>query len=277
MQKQDDNLTEISPEAGVYLVQAEARLSAPHLPIRKWQSAPAIYDARTHADDSAGSWGKGSGDRERKQLQRACSELVKAGLIVRTRRTFGRKLTPAGKRWARARAWPFTAELLTTALARIDERVAAGDCRSNALVPETFVCGHAWGGDARPFLDLERLLLPAMVDGFVRSGFTMEKHVFYGICSNERIDSIVEQCVGDEPALDDELSRIFVAELSERHSQILHDTRHYNEIGEIPLPVSMPVESGRGYNDLRGITPLFPAATSGKDPGETTASEHRND
>ena len=269
MQKQTDNSTEISPEAGVALVKAEARLAAAHYPVRNWSYAQAIFDARLHPDDSAGSWGKGAGDRERKQLQRACSELVKAGLIVRTRRTFGRKLTPAGCRWVRARTWPFSAELLSAALERIRERAAAGDCHADGFVPEPFVCGHAWGGDMGPFFDLEYLLLPTLIDGFVRSLSTMRGHVSYALSGAGPIGAIVVQSVGDEFDVDLELGRMYADELHERRTQILHDRRTFTELGEIPLPVGVSVQSDRSYTDLTGISPLFPAASSGNTFEET--------
>jgi hypothetical protein len=255
------NQTTLTPDAKAWLVEALARYEAPWIPVRHhWRCSPAIQDARNVGEGGTVHWGRGEADRKRKASQRVRGGLIDQGLLTHTNRMFAAKLTPLGRRVARSWTWAFQPPEMTTAFERIRQRAAADDCLTGGYVPEPFIVGAPWGGDVGPFQELENLLLPAIADGFIEAGSTMQGQTSYRLKNVESIKAVVAFCVGDATAYDVDLGRVYVAKLTETRQQILNDNRCYTDIGPIPLPLGVSPKSDRDYGDLRGIEPLFPAA-----------------
>jgi len=173
--------------------------------------------------------------------------------------------TPLGRRVARGMVWPFSRRTAQTACRRIRERVEAGDCRDDGLVPETLIAGHPWGleEDAEPLGELQAVMLPLLAEQLVESRCTVEGHCYYALGDGATDTAIRAALPSDGTKFDAGLSALYLASRDRERQTILRDRDRHQNLGEIPLALCEPVESGRDYDDLAGIRPLFPNRSKG--------------
>jgi hypothetical protein len=232
-----------------FLLQHHAGLEVLWTPVRhafKEKRAALIFAARregylrppVNASDQRG-WKRG---------QRSRDQLTSRGLWAAGR------ITAEGRRWVRARCWMTTAEHLREAVRRIEKCVAQRRCRQAGWVPETFVAGHKWGASSLPLADAQIVLLPALIDQWIKSQSTVRGHVFYRLADGVDGEAAIAETMPEEIQFD--------GPCCSRHEQHrLHlktlllsgrlNISTLGELGGIPLPVGVPMlDESRTYDDI---------------------------
>jgi hypothetical protein len=252
------------------LIRRLAQSDAPWLPLRRadWRNAGAIWHARQPDAAAAPLYAGAADGAERMRYSRAHAALVRDGLMTSGKPAVA-KLTARGVRVARGLSWQSTAAELREALNRLAARVAAGDCLENPpgypagrYVPEPFIAGVPWGGDTLPFgvlsVVLSVVLLPALRAGLVDSASSAQGHVCYslphGPVTDKQLAALVDADLAD--TFDEDAADVWREQHKASRQQIL-DADAGGELGFIPLHVGI-LRSGRRYDELAGIPPLFP-------------------
>lgn len=237
-------MEKVSNPAKVLAQQLLARQEVPWLPIRDdYRHAPAICARR------AGEVGFGplrEEANERKHRSRQLAELRREKLVQ------GCTLTAKGRRWARSASYHYRRQDVAEAFRRLkwclDRRhyIVAQD---NHWVPEAFVAGPGRGIGC-----LQVLLLPWLVHGTLESGSLTTGHAYYAVTGKlPKFDTLIGRL-----QFDGSLCEAYATEFDACRDVMLSDRSYYQELGEIPL-APLRLESGRDYQDLAGITPLFEA------------------
>jgi hypothetical protein len=172
--------------------------------------------------------------------------------------------TAAGKRHVRSLTWTTFSSDLAEAVARIQECERRQWCRAGRWVPEPLISGTQWGGDTSPLAALQIAVLPGLIDNWIESRCTTQGHAFYRINADVDVESKIAESMPDEdiPSFDDEAFAVY-----EKHFGAVRSMFHSGalkisaagQIGEIPLPVSMPmIDENKSYDDVDFFGPLFP-------------------
>lgn len=189
--------------------------------------------------------------RLRKRTQRVRDEGKNAGLLDERG-----ELTLTGRRYIRARSWPFSASDLSEALRRIKQRVKAGDYLTAIdglkLVPEGLLAGRYKAIDCEKLLDMLR---PLMLDGLVVCRSTYAGHAFYGLPAAIQADAVLGRVLDAKVEFSSSVFAVYYHELHDIGRAIVKsETTH--DLAELPIPIE-PLESGRSWDDCLGIEPLF--------------------
>ena len=225
----------------------------------RWRTyhAAVVYELRRRYRAAGLAWSSGAiASAARKEAQRALEYLAGAGLVEQVRST-GRtaivRLTDRGEATARRLAGEITT--LGHALERmrqIDGYVGTPGATTDGRVPESMLAGVAFGDEgieheaALVVLDL----LPALVRGWIIARADTAGRAYYHISDAGRavLAGDVELPRFDDadlPAADDAGSDAYVAAIEAARDRIGElSPSSAGELGEIPLPASMPVIGG---------------------------------
>lgn len=241
------------------LVQLEAQIVARHLPVREHSGqAPAIHHWRQDTHNGIMARGAG-GPAERKQSQRARAELDQAGLIKPGMKVGAVCVTAMGHRLARALAWPHDRDRTVAALRRLKVAMQAKDHIADRFVPEPFVLGVPWGHPSGvPFYHLALNFAPFIADGYIEDRSSVPGQVFYRFKRiPTSVEKLAEKVCGWQCEFNESLADLFWGALDAERDRIISDTQHYADIGPLPVHLS-ETESGRDFDDLRGLESLYP-------------------
>jgi hypothetical protein len=134
-------------------------------------------------------------------------------------------------------------------------------------VPETIIAGHPWGASTDPFIDLEICLIPALIDGWVQSASTCQGHAFYRLTDIDMdIEAAAAESMPEELQFRDEYFDKYIEHTQQLRRMLLAGSLNINpggEIGELPLPVGVPlVNAAKNYDPAPEFGPLFGAEAS---------------
>ena len=198
----------------------------------------------------------------RQKAFRALDEAVHAGLVTTSKNDKSKwvfaKLTDAGERSARAMAclpWLDVVKPLVVKLAGETNR-ADEDSLTHGWIPEAALCPGdrdgkptATGGAlSRELARLEMVLMPAFNRGYVEARADQKRHVYYRVTKAGRAFAVANLGNAGKPdpePSDDDDAEVFVGAYIDARDDAYQRldaplNRNLREIGELPLPVSMP-------------------------------------
>ena len=190
----------------------------------------------------------GLDDAGRKQVQRSLEHLAAIGLVETIQpkavKTLGVRLTDAGEVQVRALAGLPTLADAIPVVRRIHDLLSADvACQflGRVWIPETALAGVRWGDNdqGHKFVEVEELLLPALIRNYAVSNCTVRGHCWYTI-TPPGLDAIKSP-----PPLPGDLPQAAIDARREYYSRLHLEIRalaaakpdNEREIGEIPMPV----------------------------------------
>lgn len=190
----------------------------------------------------------GLDDTGRKQVQRLLDELALAGLVLtfqpKGAKTLGARLSDAGDARARALAGlPALCDAVAVLgqLGDLERTDATCAFLGRTWLPETALAGVRWGDNARrhKFVEVEEKLLPALVQGWVESNCSVQRHCWYALvpAGREQLGKPVTAASGLPPTSDQARREYYYRVQAEFHALAAAKPACEREIGEIPMPV----------------------------------------
>lgn len=259
-------MSEKTPFADEILFAVLAATDAVFIPDRDPTARPrcvVIYERRRDFPHFGVPWASekvlpGLDDAGRKQVQRSLEHLAAIGMVETVQpkavKTLGVRLTDAGDAHVRALAGlPTLADALPVVRRIYDLLSADVACQflGRVWVPETALAGVRWGdNDQRhKLVEVEELLLPALVRNYAVSNCTVRGHCWYTI-TPAGFDAIKSPppLASDLPDADADARREYYGRIHlEIRALAAAKPDNEREIGEIPMPVCpMPANEKAG-------------------------------